>query len=324
MVTTRFDVIVMVDWSASAVPTSGRDSVWIASVDVRGGHPTLANPATRAEAIGELQRLLVAAAGRRVLVGIDLPLGYPAGFAAALQGGPDRGIEPAWRALWRHLADAIHDDGRNRNNRFEVASDLNERLGPGPGPFWGCPTGAVTEHLRATKAHRFPYDAPTGPLEEFRLVERILRTGDRRPSSVWQTAYAGSVGGQALVGIPALVRVLADDAIAPRARIWPFDTGLDPDPTGGARDAVVVAEVWPSAFDLDLGRHEVRDAAQVLGVCEHLARLDTEDALAPWFAPDVDPSVIRSVVAEEGWILGVTAPVRNDRGPVDAASDLRS
>ena len=125
----------MVDWSGSARPRLGRDSIWSCVLDADTGSVELANHPTRAAARFAVREVLVAAVDRRVLVGFDFPLGYPAGTAAAA------GLEGAapWRAMWDHLADAVVDDDRNRNNRFEVAAALNARISPSAGPFWGCP-----------------------------------------------------------------------------------------------------------------------------------------------------------------------------------------
>jgi len=82
--------------------------------------------------------------GGRVLIGFDFPYGYPSGFAAALG---LKGSGPPWRATWNELASLISDGDDSRNNRFKVASHLNLRCGPGPGPFWGAPPGSTTDHL---------------------------------------------------------------------------------------------------------------------------------------------------------------------------------
>src|SRR5215470_1635336 len=106
-----FDAYLMVDWSAAAVPTVGRDSIWYA---LRTGRSErCANIPTRAAAQAALRALLLEqrGQGRRVLVGFDFPFGYPAGFAAAL------GLQ-GWRGLWRFLADHIRDDDENVNDRF--------------------------------------------------------------------------------------------------------------------------------------------------------------------------------------------------------------
>src|SRR5262245_60527212 len=92
-----FDAYLMVDWSAAAVPTVGRDSIWYA---LRAGRrERCANLPTRAAAQATLRALLLRlrGEGQRVLVGFDFPFGYPAGFAAALGLGD-------WRRLWRFLA----------------------------------------------------------------------------------------------------------------------------------------------------------------------------------------------------------------------------
>ena len=88
-----FDAFVMVDWSAAAVPRTGRDSIWICWSDAAGER--LVNPATRHQAKALLAEWLMAARskGERVLMGFDFPFGYPAGFAARL------GLAgPPWRA----------------------------------------------------------------------------------------------------------------------------------------------------------------------------------------------------------------------------------
>lgn len=121
---------------------------------------------------------------------------------------------------------------------------------------------------------------------------------------MWQLAYVGSVGSQTLVGIPVVWALRTHRAIAHRCVIWPFETGLVTDPTNGRAAAIVHAEIWPSSIDVDLDRHRVKDAAQVIRLSEHLAGLNRRGHLAVAFAPTLDPSIARSVLDEEGWILG--------------------
>lgn len=291
---TLFDVHVVVDWSAAASPTTGRDSIWSA---VRCADDpvvvALTNHPTRARALGALVDLIDARPHQRVLVGVDFPLGYPVGFAGVV------GADPHDRdGLVTVLAGLVVDDERNRNNRFDVGAELNRRVRAAgladEGPFWGHPPGRRWADLSPTKP------APHG-LSELRTSERVLLRFGLRPFSVWQLAYAGSVGGQALVGIP-VVAALAGRFPA-RVVVWPFDTGVVDDPTGGRDDAVVIAEIWPSGFDVDRGRHPVRDAAQVAHATAETVAADRRGELAAWFHPDVTDR--RAVTAEEGWILGV-------------------
>jgi hypothetical protein len=240
------------------------------------------------------------AAGKRVLVGFDFPYGFPAGFARAVAGESGD-----WRDVWRYLADEIVDDERNSNNRYEVAARLNSSITSSLGPFWGCPVSKAGPTLHTHKRHVFPVTCATGQIEELRLTERRLRAEGRRPFSVWQAAYAGSVGSQALLGIPVVARLCADEALVDRSSIWPFMTGFTDDPTGGEPDRVVHAEIWPGVIELDRSLHAVKDAAQVIGLCDHFAKLDAGGRLGSLFTPQLDSEERDDVVAEEGWILGV-------------------
>jgi precorrin-8X/cobalt-precorrin-8 methylmutase len=287
-----FDTFVMVDWSAATVPRTGRDSIWICWH--AGDGERLENPPTRHAAKSILGDWLAAAVGRgkRVLIGFDFPFGYPAGFAGRL------GLSgPPWRAVWDEIAHLLRDDERNANNRFEVADALNRRVSGGLFPFWGCPPGSPRAHL-GSKHHRG--HAQDG-LAERRLVD--LHIPSAQPC--WKLLGAGSVGGQALTGIP-VVRALRDDPRwIDRARIWPFETGLQA-PEGVA---AIIAEVYPSLWAVSPAAGEPKDVAQVRSVARFFAASDRAGELAGLFAGD--PSLTREqrnrVETEEAWTLGVTA-----------------
>lgn len=285
---TLFDRYVVVDWSASATPKTGADSVWIADLDARSDGCRLSNPATRREAEAELDDVLTDAhrRGQRLVVGVDVALGYPTGTAARFGIG---GREP-WRSMWSWLEDRLDDDVHNANDRFTVAADLNARS-EGEGPFWGCPPAAEVESLRRTKPLEFP-------LPEFRATDRRLHELGSRPFSVWQLLGVGSVGSQTLTALPVLRRL----AERHRTEVWPFTTGLSA-PVVEPGTAVIV-EIWPSGFDLEIPVHWVKDAGQVDGVARQLRDEDRRSGFAGWWTPDVpDPTC---VVSEEGWIFGVS------------------
>jgi len=292
-----FDSYVMVDWSAAAVPRRGRDSIWIAVLRrARSGlhRDPLANPSTRAAATRLLGDRLAALAesGRRVLVGFDFPFGYPAGTARRL------GLDgPAWREMWRALAELVEDADDNANNRFEVGAALNRRLSGGAFPFWGHPPRRSHDFLLPTA----PRPHQPSDLAPRRLCE--LRAPRAQP--VWKLAYAGSVGSQVLTGIPRVLELRCDPRLAGRAAIWPFETGLRHDPA----PAVVFAEVYPSLFRPQAIPGKPKDAGQVAAVVEALAALDGRGALAPLFAgdPSLEADERRAVEAEEAWILGAPA-----------------
>jgi len=301
---TLFDAYVIVDWSSSSVPKRGRDSIWVGRAERDGGRVTdtePANPSTRAAAAALLEARLRddAAAGRRVLVGFDFAYGHPHGFAFAC--GTVAGADP-WRANWDRLAASIEDDERNENNRFAVAADANERLGPGPGPFWGCPARFETGTLRRTGC-TYPFATPSGPaLERKRISERRL-VGVQE---VWKLFGNGSVGSQSLVGIPRVAALRDHAGLAPHSRVWPFETGFTSRPAPEAGPFVLHAEIWPGIVPIDSSRDRVRDAAQVRTLARHFAALDDDGALGALFGPPdgLDAMQLGACVAEEGWILG--------------------
>jgi hypothetical protein len=300
---TLFDAYLMVDWSASSKPKSGKDSIWIAlavRVGERVAVEALENPRTRTAAaarVNELVRSLITR-GLRVLTGFDFPYGYPRGLATALGLSDD---EAPWRVIWNRFSEAIRDDARNVNNRFGVASNLNAKLGLRPGPFWGCPAPQQTATLRS-KGCSFPYDAPGRALERRRTTERRLRG----VQETWKLFGRGSAGSQALLGIPRVAALRDDETLAPVSRVWPFETGFTNLPTPQHGPFVLHAEIWPGVVPIDASLHTVRDTAQVLTLTRHFAALDDlGEAQALFRAPDrLGADELAACVAEEGWILG--------------------
>jgi precorrin-8X/cobalt-precorrin-8 methylmutase len=284
-----FDAYLVVDWSAHSKPKLGKDSIWI------GYHEnatTLENLPTRFAARALVAQLLSDAVSRsrRVLVGFDFPYAYPAGFARALglSGEP-------WCAVWQELVRLVDDQPNNANNRWSVAAALNARLSEGVGPFWCVPAARACTSLAVTK-HAFP----CGGLQEYRLVDRQLRASGRRAHSAWKLFTTGSVGSQALLGIPVLSSLRYEPELAEVSRVWPFETGSTVTPSPGRGPFVLHAEIWPGAFPIDRGLHKVLDAAQVKGLAERFAREDAAGELGRRFDINADNVVMR----EEGWVLG--------------------
>jgi hypothetical protein len=291
-----FSAYVIVDWSAEAKPKTGADSVWIGVMkrDVRFRLTFEAfNPATRAEAEAKLVAILddLKKRSERALVGFDFPLGYPRGLAEAMKLSGD-----PWRATWDMLADRIKDKPNNINNRFGVGAWVNSQLTGGPFPFWGCPPKDTLSTIQPKKLR------PHGPddLPEFRHTDLAAKGA----SSVWKLGYAGSVGGQALLGIP-VARRLRDKREG--VKVWPFETGFkaltEADLAGVD---VVLAEVYPSLIEAQGTAAEVKDLKQVRSLAEHFARLDEANKLGAVFGParDMAADAVLDAEREEGWILG--------------------
>ncbi|HMA34628.1 MAG TPA: cobalamin biosynthesis protein CbiG [Chloroflexia bacterium] len=305
-----FDAYLAVDWSARSTPSPAapsRDALWVGEALAAGesdpGRPAETYWRTRQACVAYIRTRLLhhLQAGRRVLLGCDFPYGYPAGYAAAL-GLP--GPAPPWRRVWDALARLVVDDAANGNNRFAVAAALNARCGAAtPGPLWGCPRGQNTALLAPTSPG-FPY--PLGPgqaLARIRWVERRVRG----VQPCWKLYGQGSVGGQALVGIPAVARLRDDSALAAVSRVWPFETGFTPAPTPPHGPWLVHAEIWPGIVPALLDPAiPIRDQAQVRAVVCWLADLDAAGRLGALFAcpADLDTAGHAACVDEEGWLLG--------------------
>lgn len=274
-----FDTVVVVDWSAAAVPSPARESanaIWIGIARASGEEEQYFRTRSQAEAALAALFDAEAAAGRRVLAGFDFAFGYPAGFAARLTGTPGA------RAVWHWLADHLTDGPDNRNDRFALADRINARFGQG-GPFWGRPGSHALSHLHETKA----VDYLALGLAERRRVERVV-TGAQ---PVWKLNTAGCVGGQVLTGLPTIARLAA----RPGATVWPFDAS-----TG----ALVLAEVYPSLLakevTADTPEGGIKDRIQVRLLARALWRLSRSGDLAT-LLHDIPDWPGR---ADEGWILG--------------------
>jgi hypothetical protein len=264
-----FDRIIVVDWSGKATPSPARpsrDAIWIGVCDA--GQERQEYFRTRAAA--EAWLIAAVAEGGRQLVGFDFPMGYPTGFARRLTGSPHA------RGLHGWLAGRIVDGPDNANNRFDVASDINGLIG-GAGVFWGCPKARPRQRLTSLKT---PDYIALG-IAEKRRVER-----ENPPAKpVWQLLGAGSVGSQALLGIPVVDRL----AKATGAAVWPFDPPRD----------LTLAEIYPSllAREVTASGDLIPDRAQVRLLARALFRLAKADRLAPLFDTPFEAQ-------EEGWILG--------------------
>ena len=298
-----FNAYVMVDWSAAASAKTGKDSVWVGVLkrDIRF-RPTFEafNPPTRAAAEKQLAEVMTDLRRRndRALVGFDFALGYPAGTAEML-----KLKEPTWEAMWAFLAANVVDKADNGNNRFAVASKMNRLMTDQPWPFWGAPPKDAQRWLSSTRPAP-PADFPLASLRHADLATQGA-AGKAGAKSVWQLFGAGTVGGQTLVGVPAVRRFV--QSLDGKAVVWPFQTGwreLTPMDVNAVE--AVVAEVYPALVPAKPEPAEIPDRAQVRTLCEHFAKLDEQGRLGAAFAPShaVEPDLRAAVEREEGWILG--------------------
>ncbi|WP_096784648.1 molybdopterin-guanine dinucleotide biosynthesis protein B [Rhodobacter sp. CZR27] len=279
LVRTGFDTVIAVDWSGASVPSPRKpssDAIWIGVASPLG--ETVSYHRTRADAEAHLNDLFAfeLAAGRRVLAGFDFPFGYPEGFAPKLAG-------ERWApALWDWLEARIEDAPDNANNRFQLAAGINAAF-EGAGPFWGRPAGMELADLPDRKT----CDHAALGIAERRRVELAVP----KAHPVWKLYTTGSVGSQALLGLPVIARLRRRF----HAAAWPFEPATAP---------LVVAEIYPSLLGPQITKAtrdgEIKDSAQVRLMARALWRMSRDGSLGD-LLEDVPDWPGR---AEEGWILG--------------------
>lgn len=296
-----FDYFIAVDWSSRAKPSPAkpsRDAIWVGEGKSLG-RVTSRYFRTREATIvylrAKLTRLMKS--NQRVLVGWDFSFGYPKGLGAALRIDKKR----PWKHIWKLLDRLIVDEPDNYNNRFTVGAELNRRISLGSGPFWGVPTGQSGIFLGSKRDFSYPVANKRAVLAERRLVEQ--RVPKMQPG--WKLAYAGSVGSQALLGIPRLFRLaFKDDALRANSFIWPFETRFSGSIPAGA--CTIHAEIYPSMIPL-AGKHAIPDRAQVRAYVQWLQAEQKADKLEGWLAgpENLSKKEQKRVLRHEGWVLGV-------------------
>jgi hypothetical protein len=297
-----FDTYFFIDWSANNSPKRGKDSLWISEAFWLNDHLSFSfpqkaiNPATRHIATDLLiDRLRVhLEAGRSTLVGLDFSLSFPHCSATSALGHTQTEI-------MKTLSDRMTDQPNNQNNRFEVAGQLNQAIGldDQEGPFWGHPPRAAYDHLNAKRPQKAMQG---GEVNEYRIVETKMRKAGHRVFSIWQLFGHGSVGGQALTGLPRLWQIRSHPDLKPYSILWPFETGWQLPKI--RQPQIVFVEFWPGLISWDAKDHPIRDAAQVISAVRWAARTDEQGLLAEQFDPllsnDIDPQIAQ----QEGWIFG--------------------
>lgn len=271
----RFDRVIVADWSASSALSPARpsaDAIWLGHIDANGAQSSYHRGRASAEAALSQAIDSAVVKGESLLIGCDFPMGYPTSFAARLTGTASA------RAVWAWLAEHIEDAPDNRNNRFQIAAQINRHFATetSNGPFWGRPTSLNLPDLPATKS--INYNALN--LCERRVVETLVP----RAQPVWKLYTTGAAGSQGLIGQPMIHRLCQRPGVA----VWPFDPSAQ----------ITLAEVYPTLIATAVAADPaaIKDETQVRLLARALFRLSQQNRLAPLL--DTPPS------AEEGWILG--------------------
>ncbi len=295
-----FDAYVMVDWSGSASPSTGENSIWLARGEWSAGRQlAVVSSNTRQEAVDTLVEWCHALRAKRLLVGLDFAFGYPSGLADAVNTvGAD---QLPWAAVHEYFGKHVIDRPDNTHNIYAVAEGLNENLGGGgPGPFWGCPPTRASTALTTRRIGQFAF--PYHGLREWRFTEQRARAR-ATTQSVWKLNCGVSVGGQTILGIHRLQQIRR--ALGERASIWPFESGWR---VPERPDGVVLAEIFPSVLPLlEVAGGGIKDERQVRSCVWHAAARDVEGTLERAFAEPggLTGEQSSAVTREEGWILFV-------------------
>jgi len=304
-----FDVYIAVDWSARNVPSSPKpvhDALWVGERDIIDKQDKETYWRTRYECIKYLDTVLVnnVRQNKRVIIGYDLDFGFPAGFISTLD---MPGAEPKWQKMWSKLCHLIEDDKTNANNRFEVASKLNalcmgnqlENIGP----FWGCPLNKMSKSLYY-KSPKYPFITKNGQvLKKSRWTETL----EPKAQPVWKLIGSGSVGGQTLVGIPAVARLRYNPSLTAISKIWPFETGFNVVKIPFGVPFVLHVEIWPGILSGKLDPTiAIRDQAQVRASVQWISECDETGLLMQLLGPpkNLSETAQQECVEEEGWVLG--------------------
>ncbi len=310
-----FDAYLFIDWSATNGRTTspGADQLWLGEL-LSGSAPTEQWFPSRRDCADDVEErlLLHIMSGRRVLLGFDFSYGYPGGFvdAAGLPAPAGK-----WRAVWTALSALLSEDAQNRSNRFEVAAALNAMMTPtgsgaSPGPFWNTPAPGP---MLAATSPGFPYATRNGlSLSAWRLVEERLRQAGRKPHSAFKLFTRGSVGSQALTGIPVVHRLRHHPLLRDLSLVWPFETGFTLAPAFGRRPLVLHTEVWPGVVEQQVKAlmaadpQLITDQAQMRALCLWADANDGAGTLGQFFGQPAGISVgnLDRCVNDEGWILG--------------------
>jgi len=301
-----FDAYIFVDWSAQFGPSSmkpKKDAIWIGHLLREGMVGNEQYCRTREEATHRVLDLLRdhVAQERRVLVGFDFPYSYPSGLAAALNMPEGR---PAWQWIWHTLAEEMSDSPQNENKRFSEAERLNQRIsGQQPGPFWNRPANSSTPNTMRVpdRKPKFPHQLGEGEeLREFRRTEEALKARKLQLQETWKLAGVGSVGSQALLGIPRVHWLRNHPDLAAHSSVWPFETGFTASFSTKQAYDIIHVEIWPgiisrAAITEATGPGDIIDQVQVRLMCRWAAEHDIAGTLGRYFAqpPDLDPALGR-------------------------------
>jgi len=286
-----FDGYLFADYSGARSPSAQRQSIRLAYAE--GEHSILLHKRqlSRSDLCVTVVELLAEASkrGLRVLCGFDHQYGLPTSLRSELQ------LRPNWREGMSDLFTLMSND--ERDEASSIAKSINSHL---------TRLGSLEYFYSRTKGRQYAIpDRPPRP-DEFRLTEKALQP-HYRPMPLCRIGDNGSVGGQSLVGMSYLMRLLAlceDQLVSIQA--WPFD-GLAI--TGDSyADAHILVEPFPT---LHRESRLVSDADDAICCVRFAQECDVNGRLERLMDLSYLGKDDARIVLAEGWILGCPPPEKS-------------
>ena len=137
-----------------------------------------------------------------------------------------------------------------------------------------------------------------GDLPELRGTDARIKGAP----SIWKLYYNGSIGGQAILGLPMVRRL--KQKYGEEMKTWPFETGWGAPDLGGVR--ILAAEVFTGGAETKPAAGESKDQTEIRAYAEQIAKLDEGGKLGALFAQPkgLGAGEADAARSEEGWILG--------------------
>lgn len=298
-----FDLYLFADYSGAQNRSAQRRAIRLARAS-RQESPTLVEKQfTRGDLVAEfVSRLKEASrAGMRACIGQDHQYSIPRGLAQELSIG-----HLSWRDALRSLCSGSYgEDAPALGHPCTFAASFNAWLAArGRSPYFYSATKASLYSIPAQDPRR-------GDDSKYRLTELCQsQSGNGSPKPLNRVGDNGSVGGQSLLGMAALVDLLHRcECEGVRLAVWPFD-GLS------IRDSIyadthVMIEPYPSAVrNATVAQTNDSDA---LASTAHIRDMDAQDKLAEQLDLSRLDRAKAAVVRFEGWIVSHELEMRHIR-----------
>ncbi len=297
-----FDEYLFADYSGAVAENQQRRAIRLARASPGEPPSVVEARLTRAELSADLLARLrdASRSGRRICFGQDHQYSIPYALAQEL----------SVHALpWRHALQALYAGS------YGGPAFAHPRFFAAAFNSWLVERSRTPYFYSATKARQYGLpnrDPRDGNDSAYRMTERCRpRSGSGSPKPFNRVGDNGTVGGQSLVGMGAILELLAAcDAEGVRVAVWPFDGPSIKD--AAYAGAHVMIEPYPSAVrSATVAQNHSSDA---LASTAYVRELDASGLLADALdLSGLEPAVAH-VASFEGWIISHQVPTSKRSG----------